>query len=295
MIINRGNLQTLNRGFNAAFRDGFGQARTDHEPLAMESRSTTLTEEYGWLGQFPTLRKWVGERVLRGITQHGYVIRNEKFEATIEVERDDIEDDRYGVYAPRFQEAGRAAAAHPAQLCFEALKNGFTATCYDGQYFFDADHDDGKGGSYSNTGGGAGTAWFLLDCSRMIKPIIFQRRRDYALRMVTRLDDSDVFDTDKFKYGVDGRCNAGYGLWQLAYGSKQDLNAANYKLARKQMQEVLGDEGRPLGIMPTHLVVPPSLEGEALELLNAERNAAGATNVWRNTAELIKTPWLAAA
>ena len=294
MIINRGNLQTVSRGFSAAFREGFGQAPVENlDVLAMESTSRSKEEEYGWLGQFPSLREWVGERVRRGIMEHGYTIRNKKYEAAISVGRDDIEDDHYGVYSPIMREAGRAAAAHPLQLVFQALKNGFTTVCYDGQYFFDSDHDDGKGGSHSNTGGGSGATWCLLDCSRMIRPFIFQRRRDYALRMVTRLDDSRVFETDEFEYGVDGRCNVGYGLWQLAYGSKQPLTAAAYEAARRQMHEVTGDQGRPLEIMPTHLVVPPSLEGDALELLNAERNAQGATNVWRNTAKLVMTPWLA--
>ena len=57
--------------------------------------------------------------------------------------------------------------------------------------------------------------------------------------------------------------------------------------------EVQGDEERPMGVMPTHLFVPPALEKEGLELLNAERNAAGATNVYRGTAKLVTTPWLA--
>ena len=292
MIINSGNLQTLYRGFNAAFREGFGQAAPDHDPLTLDVTSMTRTEEYGWLGQVPGLREWVGERVVRGIREHGYSIRNKKFESTIEVSRDDIEDDRYGVYSPLFAELGRAGAAHPCEMVFAQLKNGFSTLCYDGQYFFDTDHPDNKGGSVSNTGGGNATAWFLLDCSRMIKPIIFQRRRDYDLRRMDTRDDEHAFMRDAYRYGVDARVNAGYGLWQLAYGSKQTLNAANYKAARKALRGVKGDEGRPLGVMPTHLVVPSSLEGEALELLNAERNAAGATNVWRNTAKLIVTSWL---
>lgn len=293
MIVNSGNLRTLYRGFNAAFREGFGQAPADHAPLMMEAPSMTAEEEYGWLGQFPSLKKWVGERTLRGIREHGYTIRNEKFESTVEVERDHIEDDKYGVYSPLFQEAGRSAAAHPCELVFAALKNGFAQTCYDGQYFFDTDHPTAAGGSYSNTAGGAGTPWFLLDCSRMIKPIIFQRRRNYDLRAMDHLTDEHVFNTDRFRYGVDARVNAGYGLWQLAYGSKQPLTTANYETARVALMEVKGDMGRPLGVMPTHLVVPPSLEHEALELVNAERLANGATNVYRNTAKLIVTTWLA--
>ncbi|WP_409449985.1 Mu-like prophage major head subunit gpT family protein [Aromatoleum sp.] len=43
----------------------------------------------------------------------------------------------------------------------------------------------------------------------------------------------------------------------------------------------------------THLVVGPSNEAKARELLEADRNASGATNVWRGTAKLIVSPWLA--
>ena len=190
MIINSGNLQTLYRGFNAAFREGFGNAPEEHKLLTLDVTSMTRTEEYGWLGQFPSLREWVGERVVRGIKEHGYSIRNKKYEATIELSRDDIEDDHYGIYAKGFQEMGQSAAAHPCQMAFAQLKGGFDTVCYDGQYFFDTDHPDGKGGSVSNTGGGNGTPWFLLDLSRVIKPIIFQRRRDYDLRAWTRATTS---------------------------------------------------------------------------------------------------------
>ena len=296
MIINSGNLRTIYRGFNTAFRDGFGQAPEDHMPLTLEQPSSTRTEEYGWLGQAPGLRKWVGERVYRGIREHGYSITNEKFEDTIAASRDDIEDDRYGVYAPLFRELGRAAAAHPCQLVYGALRSGFSQPCYDGQYFFDTDHPSKNeaGGiiSVSNDGGGAGNPWFVVDGSRMIKPIIFQKRRDYSLRAMVGLDDEHVFTHDEFRYGVDARCNVGYGLWQLAYGSKQPLTAANFETAYEALLAMPGDEGRPMGVMPTHLYVGPSNLHEALEIVNAERLANGATNVWRGTVELVKTPWL---
>ena len=291
MIINSGNLTILNRAFNAAFKEGFGQAPADHKPLTLETPSGTKTEEYGWLGQVPSLREWIGERVSGGIKEHGYVIRNRKFESTIEVARDSIEDDQYGVYMPLFAELGRAAAAHPCEMVFGALKKGFAEKCYDGQYFFDTDHPIADG-TMSNTGGGADSVWVLADCSRMVKPVIFQRRRDYHIEAMTQINDEHVFNTDNFRYGVDARVEAGYGLWQLAYGSKQDLSGANYEAARVALQGMEGDEGRPMGVRPTHLFVPPSLEKEGLELLNAERLASGATNVYKGTAMLVVSPWL---
>ena len=292
MIINSGNLTTLYKGFNTAFKEGFGVAKPDHEAIAMIVASTTSEEQYGWLGQFPGLREWVGERTVQGIREHGYTVKNKKFEATVEVARDNIEDDKFGVYSPLFSEMGRAAASHPATLVFDLLKKGFAQKCFDGQYFFDTDHDV-QGASVSNDGGGAGTGWYLLDCSRQIRPIIFQRRRAYDMHRMDQPADEQVFMRDVYRYGVDARVSAGFGLWQLGYGSKQALTANNYGDAREAMLGYKGDEGRPLGIRPTHLVVPPSLEKEAREILVAERNAAGATNIWRDTAELLCSPWLA--
>jgi phage major head subunit gpT-like protein len=98
---------------------------------------------------------------------------------------------------------------------------------------------------------------------------------------------------DSYRYGVDARVNVGFGFWQQAFASKQTLNAAAYAAARAGMMSVKSDEGRPLGIMPRLLIVPPALEAAGLEILNAERDAAGATNVWRGTAELLVVPWLA--
>ena len=97
-----------------------------------------------------------------------------------------------------------------------------------------------------------------------------------------------------FVYGVRARVNAGYGLWQLAFGSKASLNAANYAAARAAMMNFRSDQGRILGVTPTVLVVPPALESDALGLLNADIGPGGASsNVWKGTAELIVTPFAA--
>ncbi|MYE14557.1 MAG: hypothetical protein F4X99_23440 [Gammaproteobacteria bacterium] len=300
MIITQGTLQTLFVAFNAAFREGFGQAPTDHERIAMMVSSMTSTEEYAWLGQWPGLKEWVGERVIRSLIQHEYSIKNKTFESTIGVQRDRIRDDQYGVYTPMFSELGRATAAHPTELVYEALVAGFDTKCFDGQYFFDTDHpidQQGDGGIQANRPAalGNGKPWFLIDTSRAIKPIIHQTREAYDLTRMDDPTDENVFMRREFLYGVDGRCNVGYGLWQLAWGSKQPLTAAAYAEARAAMHVFKADSGRPLGIMPRLLVVDPSQEKAALELINAERLANGATNVWRGTVDVLQSPWLEAA
>ena len=293
MLVNRANLNTLHVSFNAAFMKGFGSATNDHDVFTFKVASTTKEEEYGWLGEDESLREWVGERAIRSIRDHGYSIRNRKFERTVGVPRDVIEDDLHGLYSTRFERMGMSAARHPCELAFEALKGGFENKCFDGQYFFDGDHPV-AGGTQSNTGGGAGNPWFLVDSMALLSPIIFQTRRDYEFTTLDNPTDENVFMRDEYLYGVSARVAAGYGIWQTAYGSKQDLTADNYKAAREAMLAFKNDAGKPMGCKPTHLICGPGHEHEALEILNAERLASGATNVYKGTAEPVVTPWLAA-
>ncbi|MES8537220.1 Mu-like prophage major head subunit gpT family protein, partial [Cutibacterium acnes] len=166
-------------------------------------------------------------------------------------------------FSPLFEEMGRSTAAHPNQLVFELLKDGFSTACYDGQYFFDTDHpvldEAGKTVSVSNTGGGSGAPWFLIDDSRALKPILYQVHKDYKFVRQDKEDDDNVFMRKSFRYGVDGRSNVGFGFWQFAYGSRQVLDKASYKAGRTAMMGMKGDYGRPLGLRPKLLLVPPSL------------------------------------
>ncbi len=298
MLINSTNLNSLFNGFSTAFNEGFKGAKSSYRDVAMVIPSVGSDETYGWLGQLPRFREWIGDRVIHSLAAHTYTIANKKFEQTISVDRDKVEDDKYGLFAPLFTELGRSAASFPDELVFDLLASGFSQTCYDGQYFFDTDHpvldEDGQEFSVANTDGGTGTPWFLLDTSRAIKPLVFQERvRADKLQKLDQDSDENVFMKDEYLYGLRARANAGFGLWQLAWGSKQTLNAANYEKARIALTGLKGDFNARLGIMPDLLVVPPSIEGAARKILKSERLENGETNQWAGTAEVLITPWLA--
>ncbi|UJX43041.1 Mu-like prophage major head subunit gpT family protein [Desulfovibrio sp. JY] len=295
-VINAAALSTLFAGYRLLFQTAFAAAPSFWQRVAMLSPSTTAEEHYPWLADIGGLREWLGDRVVKALALHDYAIRNKPFEKTIGIKREAIEDDTYGIYGPRFTMLGDAAARHPDTLVFELLAAGFATACYDGQYFFDTDHPveiNGATVSVSNFGGGTDTAWYLLDTTRPVKPLIFQKRKDYNLVRLDRETDENVFMRGEYLYGVDARVNVGFGFWQMAYGSKQTLDADNYSAARAAMQSFKGEDGKPLGIMPNLLVVPPSLEGPARKLLKNEYNAAGATNEWFGTADVLPVPYLA--
>lgn len=297
MIINDASLASLFTGFNAAFKQGFAGAESHYRDVAMVVPSSTSSNTYGWLGQFPKMREWVGDRIVKNLSAHGYVLENRSFETTVAAKRTQIEDDQFGIYQPMMQEMGKSAAELPDEMVFSLAKNGFSTKCYDGQYFFDADHPvlnplTGQIESKSNIAAGAGEAWYLLDTTRPMKPFLYQERRPFVLTSLTDERAPNVFWRDEYVYGCTGRANAGYGLWQLAYASKQPLDAAGYKAARTAMRELKGDEGRILGVKPSLLIVPPSLEEAANKLLNSEHGPGGETNPWKGTAKLIVTPWI---
>lgn len=297
LVINASTLRNLYVGFKASFQQGLGQAGPMWDRVATRVPSTTREEKYGWLGKVPNIREWIGDRVIQNMMAHDYSIRNKDWELTIAVSKPDIEDDNLGLYGPMFTEMGLSVGAHKDMLVFALLKAGFATACYDGQYFFDTDHpvldEAGVPQSVANTDGGAGAAWFLIDGSRALKPIIYQERKAFQFVALDKEDDPNVFFKKEYVYGSDGRDNVGFGFWQFAWGSKQTLDAAHYETARAALSGMKGDYGRPLGLKPNLLVVGPTLEGAARKLLINEKDAAGADNPWKGTAEPLVVPWLA--
>lgn len=297
MIINSAGLAALFTGFKTIFNNAFAGAPSVFERIAMVVNSTTEKETYAWLGKSTRFREWIGDRVIQNLATHDYAIKNKSFENTVGVDRDKIEDDTYGVFNPLFGQLGQDAKSHPDLLTFALLKLGFSTLCFDGQNFFDTDHpvigEDGSVQSVSNMQAGSGTPWYLLDATRILKPIIFQKRKPYNFVAMVKDDDQNVFMRKEYVYGADGRGNVGFGLWQLAFASKTDLDPTNFNAAFAAMQGLKGDSGQPLGIMPSLLVVPPTLRAKALEIVKAERDAYGATNINQGAVEVLVTPWLA--
>ena len=294
-IINSSTLSSLTTAYSAAFNKAFSAAGRAADPLAMVVPSSTKVQDYSWLGHFPRLREWIGDRTVDSIKQQNYTLTNKKFESTVGVPRDAIEDDQYGVYSTMIAELGVSAKLHMDELVFGALKLGDSTECYDGQNFFDTDHPVGRSGeevNVANRVGTTGTRWWLVDAGRMLKPIIFQQRLAPEFQIMTDFDDEAVFTRDEFRYGVRTRCVAGYGLWQTAFQSQNALTAASFEAAYEAMLSFSTDEGRPLGIVPTHLVVPTSLWADAKKLIERDRVDGGDANIYHNRVQIIASAYL---
>ena len=298
MIVNSATLQALRVGFRTEFQGAFDAVPKMKDRVAKTVNSTTAMNTYGWLKGLTGLREWIGQRQIDNLSEASYTIRNRPFEKTIAVNRNDIEDDNLGMYSDGFTMMGDGAARLPEELVWGLLKAGFTTNCWDGQFFFDTDHPvmlaGGTTGTYANTDGGSGAPWFLICSKRPLKPIIYQERKKPNFVSKDSETDDNVFDQrNEFVYGVDMRCNVGYGLPQLAWGSKQTLNATNYEIARTAMMNFKADGGAPLGLIPDLLVVGPTHEGAARGIVQSQLVNGGESNKWAGTAEVLVVPWLA--
>lgn len=295
LVITSQLLRDISTAYKATFQQGLGMVEPSWGKVATLVPSTTGTEKYAWLGQMPAVREWIGERQLKGLAAHGYSIQNRPFESTITVPRTDVEDNQHLNYSIPIKAMGEALALHPDELVFGALAAGFSTNCYDGQYFFDTDHvvldKDGKETSVSNMQPGTGPAWFLLETSRVLKPLIYQERKKPQFVAKDNPDDERVFMNAEFVYGGDYRGNVGYGFWQQAFGSKAELNMANLQAAYSAMKKQKGDHGRPLGVRPNMLVVSSGLELTALNLMK-EVLAGGEKNIMSGKLEVFDTAFL---
>lgn len=295
-------LKALNTVFQKNFQDGLAKAESTYTEIATVINSTTASNTYGWLGQFPKLREWVGSRVLKDMATHGYTITNKKYEGTVSVSRTDIEDDNLGIYQPIIEEMGYAAGVYPDELIYALLALGRSSLCFDGQSFFDTDHPvypevDGTGTAttisnlFTPSSGSDNTPWYLLDTSRALKPLIWQKRT--APEMTSMIDgkDEEVFMRDVYRYGIRARGEAGFGFWQMAACSTEELNAENFEKVYDAMRNQKADGGRPLNIKPTLLVVPTTLRAAAKRIVGQEM-INGSNNPNYNLVKIHETPWL---
>ncbi len=148
-VINTG---LLTKGLRSEFFDRLDRTPNFYLDLATRVVSTGDREDYRWLGTVPKIREWGQGRLAQGLRIESYSVENLKYEATIEVDRDEISDDQTGQIRLRVAELAQRAATHKDYLISQLLINGETAgnNSYDGVSFFNTAHVSGASGNQSN-------------------------------------------------------------------------------------------------------------------------------------------------
>ncbi len=295
-------LRDLNTLYRKEFANVLQTTPTLYQQLAMTIPSTTASNTYGWLGKFPKMKEWLDKRQIEKMAAQVMVLVNRKFESTVSVSRDEIEDDNIGLYTEMIREMAQSAGELPDELIFEVLRAGETGICYDGQSFFDAEHpvyknvgQEGEPDFVSNItiDGSSTDEFYLLDTTRPIKPFIYQPRVAAELIFKNNPETSDeVFMTDDFYWGARARSVAGYGLWQFAHKVKAELTMDAVADIRAKMQTIKSDGERILNVKPNILLVHPNNEQKARDICLADK-INGTTNTMKGLLTPVVAPWLA--
>ena len=296
MQLNATSLAMLTQAVSARYMMGLEKKTAPWDILAMEVPSMTAENVYPYLKSIGGIRKWLGDRVVQNLAKGEFRVVNEDYEETHGVPRNAVKDDQFGIYLPRFEQMGRNVINFPSKGVYSLLKTGFSALCPDGQFFFDVDHPVGKPGaevSVSNFMGGSGEGWYIVDNSQVIKPLLYQPREAFNLVTLFNPDDPKVFWEKQYIYGVDGRAAFAFGpYWQLAFASKQTLDATNLKAALVAMSSQMDDDGTPLGVKATHLICSPTLAEQARDLMAKDLIGNGETNTLKNRLVVVDSAWL---
>lgn len=119
---------------------------------ALVIQSDRAVEELNWLGQVPALTEWVGNRSIRPVYLYTHSVTNKTFESTVRFSVEDLMNDKTGMIQQKISALAGAANRHWNKLAADLFNAGTAGTvglAYDGQFFFDTDHNE-SGSNQSN-------------------------------------------------------------------------------------------------------------------------------------------------
>ena len=107
-------------------------------------------ENYAWMGMVPQMYKKQGENKYTQLRAMEWAVKNVEYQGGIAIPKKHILYDKTTQVQTRVNELADRATAHWWTLVAPLIVNGESVPCYDGQYFFDTDHEEGKSGAQSN-------------------------------------------------------------------------------------------------------------------------------------------------
>ncbi len=298
-------LRDLRVAINMLFSGARAKTPSVYQDIATRTTASTKTMSFPQHAASRKLRRWEGERKVVNGKAYDYRVTAEKFELTMGIPVEEIEDDNIGAYNHLVMDMGEQAALWPDDLIFELLLRGEDSAypAFDDKAFFANDHalksgstidnlfastaltkdnvagiietmmsyvgEDGRSlrvrpntlvvppalqeeglaivGSNilaqvfgSNTAaagvdntmrgrlqlkvypelaasaGGSDTAYYLMDTTRSVKPLVFVERSAPKMTFKNAEDDDNVFWDDEVVFGVRARGAAGWGPYWLA-------------------------------------------------------------------------------
>jgi phage major head subunit gpT-like protein len=124
----------------------------------------------------------------------------------------------------------------------------------------------------------------------LIRAVIFQRRTPFKVIPQFSMTDPAVFFGNEFRWGVDGRCNVGFGIWQVGFMSTQPLTIENVRAAIAQMESYHRPDGTPLGITADMLVTGTANYPDARTLSEDNMVPNTLSNLYESSTTITQVP-----
>lgn len=150
--------------------------------IAMRMPSDQASESYAWLGSAPALREFIGGRQPAELSELSFTISNKDYEGSLRIQSKDMRRDKLGMITIRVNQLADRANDHPAKLLSALMLAGAATLCYDGQYFFDTDHSEGKSGTQSNSISSAAVAPTAPTVAEFSKAVMAGIQQMYTLK-----------------------------------------------------------------------------------------------------------------
>jgi phage major head subunit gpT-like protein len=180
--------------FNTAFVNGLQRGRSvpvanqsmiqylvKFQELGMNIPSTTGTEAHLWISQIPGFVEWVGDRVAQTLSVDGLKVDNKDYQQTVEIDRNKVLDNQFGVYSSVIENMGAEGAddAFWLDLLIESLIS--TGVWADGKPFFSSDRKFGDVTCNNVLDGSLTQANLKAACNQMLG---FKGDKNKALNVV---------------------------------------------------------------------------------------------------------------
>lgn len=133
-------------GYHKTFADRLNGMQADHiyPRIAQVVETDDLLDVQVWLTRNPKMRRWEGDKVLSKYRVESHPVRTAPHEASVEVPKKDIKNDRLGLYKPRIQSLADSYGLALDELAITMIAAGIAGTAlgttYDGQNLVDTDH-----------------------------------------------------------------------------------------------------------------------------------------------------------
>ena len=150
MQITPQSLLALRTAINMALDKGRGMATPIWSKFATKVTSATKYTNFPIHSATKKLRRWDGERKVVNGKAYDYQVTPERFELTLGIPLQEIEDDQIGSWQSMLMDMGVQIELWPDDLFIAALLAGATDLCFDGLAFFSDSHALKSGATIDN-------------------------------------------------------------------------------------------------------------------------------------------------